>query len=184
MTKKIRVRYAPSPTGYQHIGGVRTALYNYFFAKHHGGDFLCRIEDTDRTRFVAGAEKYIQETFEWCGAPFDESPWNPGDFGPYRQSERKDMYMKYALQLIESGHAYYAFDTTEELDIMRQNLEAQGNPSPQYNSITRQYMKNSTSLPQDEYREDWKQERLMSYVSKCHAMKISKCRISYVAGWL
>lgn len=150
MTKKIRVRYAPSPTGYQHIGGVRTALYNYFFAKHHGGDFLCRIEDTDRTRFVAGAEKYIQETFEWCGAPFDESPWNPGDFGPYRQSERKEMYMKYALQLIESGHAYYAFDTTEELDIMRQNLEAQGNPSPQYNSITRQYMKNSTSLPQDE----------------------------------
>jgi len=148
--RKVRVRYAPSPTGYQHIGGVRTALYNYFFAKKYEGDFILRIEDTDQSRFVAGAEKYIQETFDWCGVKFDESPWNGGAYGPYRQSERKPIYKEYALQLISSGHAYYAFDTTEELDAMRRNLESHGNPSPQYNSITRQYMKNALTLPQNE----------------------------------
>ena len=147
---KVRVRFAPSPTGPLHIGGVRTALYNYIFAKKHGGDFLLRIEDTDQTRYVPGAEQYIIESLKWIGIEIDEGPNEGGNFGPYRQSERKEMYRQYAEQLVNDGYAYYAFDTPEELDQMRENQKAQGVPNPQYNSITRQYMKNSLSLPADE----------------------------------
>src|SRR5690554_638122 len=113
MTDKVRVRFAPSPTGPLHIGGVRTALFNYLFAKKHGGDFLLRIEDTDQTRYVPGAEEYIMEAFDWLNIPFDESPMNEGDVGLYCQSERKGIYKQYVDQLIESGHAYYAFRSEE-----------------------------------------------------------------------
>ena len=126
MSAKVRVRFAPSPTGPLHIGGVRTALYNYIFAKKHGGDFLLRIEDTDQTRYVEGAEKYIIEALKWIGIETDEGPVTGGNFGPYRQSERKDMYRQYAEQLVKEGYAYYAFDTPEELDKMRENQKAQG----------------------------------------------------------
>ncbi|MGF1559181.1 MAG: glutamate--tRNA ligase family protein, partial [Flavobacteriaceae bacterium] len=122
MNQKVRVRFAPSPTGPLHIGGVRTALFNYLFAKKHGGDFILRIEDTDQNRYVEGAEKYIIDALNWCGIPFDEGPVGSsthaklsanGSFGPYRQSERKHLYRKYADDLIEKGHAYYAFDTPD-----------------------------------------------------------------------
>ena len=119
MAKKVRVRFAPSPTGGLHLGGVRTVLYNYLFAKHHGGDFIVRIEDTDQSRFVPGAEEYIFETLKWCGLEPDESTQHGGSFGPYRQSERKGSYKKYAEELVQKGYAYYAFDTSEELDAMR-----------------------------------------------------------------
>lgn len=126
MAKKVRVRFAPSPTGPLHIGGVRTALYNYLFAKKHHGDFILRVEDTDNNRFVEGAEEYIVEALNWLNIPFDEGPGKEGDCGPYRQSERKDMYKDYALQLLESGNAYYAFDTAEELAELRKEYEAKG----------------------------------------------------------
>lgn len=149
-TDRVRVRFAPSPTGPLHMGGVRTALYNYLFAKKHGGDFLLRIEDTDQTRYVPGAEDYIKEALEWCGLTPDESPWKPGECGPYRQSERKGLYRKYADQLIESGHAYYAFDSEDELNEMREQAKAAKMPNWQYNSITRSSMKNSVSLSEDD----------------------------------
>ncbi len=150
MTREVRLRFAPSPTGALHIGGVRTALYNYLFAKKMGGKFLLRIEDTDQNRFVPGAEEYIKESLEWLNISFDESPWNPGDSAPYRQSERKPMYMQYALDLIDRGHAYYAFDTSEELEAMRERLTAARVVQPQYNSITRTQMKNSLTLSEEE----------------------------------
>ena len=134
------------------MGGVRTALYNYLFAKKNGGDFLLRIEDTDQGRFVPGAEEYIREALEWCGISPVESPWVGGPFGPYRQSERKPMYRQYAEQLIQSGHAYYAFDTPEELEAMRERLTKAKVASPQYNAITRQEMKNSLTLSEDEVK--------------------------------
>jgi len=140
MTREVRVRFAPSPTGALHIGGLRTALYNYLFAKKMGGKFLLRIEDTDQTRFVPGAEEYIQESLDWLGISPDESPWKPGASAPYRQSERKASYMNYALELVEKGHAYYAFDTAEELEAMRERLTAARVLQPQYNSITRSQM--------------------------------------------
>src|SRR3954462_7264724 len=112
MSKKPRVRFAPSPTGGLHLGGVRTVLYNYLFAKQHNGDFIVRVEDTDQNRYVAGAEEYIFKCLEWCGLIPDESPVHGGGFGPYRQSERKQIYHGYAEQLVEKGFAYYAFDTT------------------------------------------------------------------------
>ena len=146
----VRVRFAPSPTGFLHIGGLRTALYNYLFARHNDGTFVLRIEDTDQSRYVEGAEQDIIDSLEWAGMEIDEGPGKGGDFGPYRQSERKDIYHKYAEQLIEAGHAYYAFDTVEEIDEMRERLEKSGNPSPKYDSITRQSMKNSLTLSQDE----------------------------------
>ena len=146
----VRVRFAPSPTGFLHIGGLRTALYNYLFARHHGGTFVLRIEDTDQTRYVEGAEDDIIRSLEWAGMTIDEGPNKPGEVRPYRQSERKAMYLDYAKQLIEAGHAYYAFDTPEEIDEMRERLKKSGNPSPSYDSITRQSMKNSLTLPQDE----------------------------------
>ena len=150
MEREVRVRFAPSPTGPLHIGGVRTALYNYLFAKKLGGKFLLRIEDTDQGRFIPGAEEYIKESLEWLGIQPDESPWNPGQIGPYRQSERKGDYMQYALDLVERGHAYYAFDTSEELEAMRERLTAARVVQPQYNSITRTQMKNSLTLPAEE----------------------------------
>lgn len=126
MSKKVRVRFAPSPTGPLHIGGVRTALFNYLFAKKHGGDFVLRIEDTDQNRYVEGAEDYIVESLNWCGIPFDEGPGKNEKFGPYRQSERKHLYKQYADQLIDAGKAYYAFDTSEQLDAHRKGHEAEG----------------------------------------------------------
>jgi glutamyl-tRNA synthetase len=149
----VRVRFAPSPTGPLHIGGVRTALYNYLFARKHQGTFIVRIEDTDQNRFVEGAEAYIFETLAWLGLTPDESPLHGGNYGPYRQSERKHLYKDFALQLVANGHAYYAFDTPEELEKMRSDLKAQGVPNPQYNSVTRQYMKNSLTLPSDEVQQ-------------------------------
>ncbi len=147
---KVRVRFAPSPTGALHMGGVRTALYNYLFAKKHNGDFILRIEDTDQTRYVEGAEDYIVDALNWCGIPPDEGLSVGGEYGPYRQSERKAMYRQYADQLIESGHAYYAFDTSDELVEMRERLKKAGVPSPQYNAVTRSSMKNSLSLSAEE----------------------------------
>lgn len=142
----IRVRFAPSPTGPLHIGGVRTALYNYLFAKKHGGDFILRIEDTDQTRYVEGAEAYIMESLKWLGLEFDESPLKEGKVGPYRQSERKAMYKEYAERLVLEGKAYYAFDTPEELDEMRAKFTAQGVHSPKYDASTRMTMRNSLTL--------------------------------------
>ncbi|MBO6879895.1 glutamate--tRNA ligase [Winogradskyella sp.] len=126
MSKNVRVRFAPSPTGPLHIGGVRTALFNYLFAKKHGGDFVLRIEDTDQNRYVEGAEDYIAEALNWCGIPFDEGPGKNEKFGPYRQSERKHLYKQYADQLIAEDKAYYAFDTAEQLDAHRKQHEAEG----------------------------------------------------------
>jgi glutamyl-tRNA synthetase len=147
---KIRVRFAPSPTGPLHIGGVRTALYNYLLARKHGGVNILRIEDTDQTRYVPGAEQYIIEALQWVGITFDEGPHIGGPHAPYRQSERKPMYRQYAEQLIANDWAYYAFDTEAELDDMRKRMEAGGMKSPQYNAVTREYMKNSIVLPKEE----------------------------------
>ncbi|WP_027076524.1 glutamate--tRNA ligase [Maribacter antarcticus] len=150
MSKKVRVRFAPSPTGPLHIGGVRTALFNYLFAKKHGGDFILRIEDTDQNRYVEGAEKYIIDALNWCGIPFDESPEKPKDkFGPYRQSERKELYKVYADELIEKGKAYYAFDTTEILDFHRKDHEVKGKTFI-YNWHNRLKLDNSLSLMPEE----------------------------------
>ncbi len=148
--RPVRVRFAPSPTGPLHIGGVRTALYNYLFAKKHGGTFIIRIEDTDQTRFVPGAQDYIMDALAWCGIMPTEGPGIGGEYGPYVQSERKSMYRAYADQLVENGHAYIAFDSAEELDTMRTQAKQMGMPNWQYNSTTRTSMKNSLTLPADE----------------------------------
>ena len=152
MEKKVRVRFAPSPTGPLHIGGVRTALYNYLFARKHKGDFLLRVEDTDQTRYVKGAEDYILETLKWCGITPTEGVGVGGDLGPYRQSERKaeGTYKKYVDQLLEAGKAYYAFDTPEELDAMRERLKAGGGSSQSYDAASRTSMKNSLTLSEEE----------------------------------
>ena len=142
---KVRVRFAPSPTGALHIGGVRTALYNYLFAKKEQGTFILRIEDTDQTRYVPGAEKYIMNALEWAGLKLDEGPGVGGDVGPYRQSERKDLYLTYAMKLVEEGHAYYAFDTPEELAKAREE-----NPNFKYGIFNRSMMNNSLSLSKAE----------------------------------
>ena len=147
---EVRVRFAPSPTGPLHIGGVRTALYNYLFAKNKGGKMILRIEDTDQTRFVEGAEEYLIDALKWCGIDLDESVVDGGDFGPYRQSLRKAMYLPYAEQLVKAGFAYYAFDTPEELNAMRERMRNAGVPSPQYNAITRTTMENSLVLSETE----------------------------------
>ena len=144
MDAKVRVRFAPSPTGGLHLGGVRTVLFNYLFAKHNNGEFILRIEDTDQTRFVSGAEQYIQDTLAWCGLLPDESPLHGGNYGPYRQSERKPMYKQYADKLIEQGNAYYAFDTPEDLDEKRKEI-----PNFQYSHTHRMGMKNSLSLSKE-----------------------------------
>ncbi|MEC7084261.1 MAG: glutamate--tRNA ligase, partial [Bacteroidota bacterium] len=150
--KETRVRFAPSPTGPLHMGGVRTALYNYLFAKKHHGKFILRIEDTDQTRYVDGAENYIIESLKWSGLTIDEGPKIGGEFGPYRQSERKHLYKQYADLLIEKGHAYYAFDSAEDLEKMREMAKKAKMPNWQYNSITRNSMKNSLTLPEDEIK--------------------------------
>lgn len=147
---KIRVRFAPSPTGPLHIGGVRTALYNYLFAKKNNGDFILRIEDTDQTRFVEGAEEYIVKSLKWCNINWDEGPGTKSDFGPYRQSERKAIYKDYALKLIENGYAYYAFDTAEEIEAMRKKLQEDKDKLPQYDCHSRLSMKNSLTLSSEE----------------------------------
>jgi len=143
--RRVRVRFAPSPTGPLHIGGVRTALYNYLFARQHGGDLVFRIEDTDSTRFVPGAEAYIIEAFHWLGIQFDEGVSFGGNYGPYRQSERRDIYKKYVQELLEAGRAYIAFDTPEELELVRSKIE-----NFQYDSRTRMHMRNSLTLSASE----------------------------------
>lgn len=152
MTKDIRVRFAPSPTGPLHIGGVRTALFNYLFAKKNKGTFVLRIEDTDQNRYVSGAEEYIKNALEWCGIPFDEGPGKEGEYGPYRQSERKEIYKQYADLLIKNGFAYYAFDTTESLDAHRKDHEEKGKTFI-YNWHNRKKLVNSLSLSEDEVLE-------------------------------
>ncbi len=147
--RKVRVRFAPSPTGPLHIGGVRTALYNYLFARQNGGDMILRIEDTDQTRFVPGAEDYIIEALDWLGIKFDEGVHLGGNYGPYRQSDRKPLYRQYADQLLRDGWAYYAFDKPEALDAKRKEYEAQ-KKTFQYDCTTRLSMENSLSLPADE----------------------------------
>ncbi|GGX19755.1 glutamate--tRNA ligase [Aquimarina muelleri] len=152
MTKDIRVRFAPSPTGPLHIGGVRTALFNYLFAKKNKGTFVLRIEDTDQNRYVAGAEEYIKNALEWCGIPFDEGPGKEGEYGPYRQSERKEIYKQYADLLIKNGFAYYAFDTTESLDAHRKDHEEKGKTFI-YNWHNREKLTNSISLSEEKVLE-------------------------------
>lgn len=145
MERKVRVRFAPSPTGALHIGGVRTCLYNYLFAKQNNGELVFRIEDTDSTRFVPGAEEYILESFKWLGIKFDEGVSFGGEYGPYRQSERRDIYKKYVQQLLDSGHAYIAFDTPEELNSKRESIA-----NFQYDASTRLQMRNSLTLSKEE----------------------------------
>lgn len=146
----IKVRFAPSPTGPLHIGGVRTALYNYLFAKKLGGEFILRIEDTDQSRYVEGAEEYIVEALNWLGIEFTQSPEKGGPYAPYRQSERKDIYRKEVEKLIETGWAYYAFDTPEEIDALRSRLVEAKVDNPSYNAVTRMQMKNSLTMSHEE----------------------------------
>ena len=146
--RRVRVRFAPSPTGALHIGGVRTALYNYLFARQHHGDLVFRIEDTDSTRFVPGAEEYIIESFKWLGIQFDEGVSFGGDKGPYRQSERREIYKKYVQQLLDAGKAYIAFDTPQELEAKRAEIQ-----NFQYDCHTRSQMRNSLTLPEAEVKQ-------------------------------
>lgn len=154
MPRRVRTRFAPSPTGPLHIGGVRTALYNFLFAKKHRGDFLLRIEDTDRNRFVPGTEDYIIEALRWCGITIDEGVPVGGPHHPYRQSERKELgiYSRYAQQLVDNGNAYLAFDTPESLEAMRNRHIAAGNVAPQYDHRTRGEMENSLTLSTEEVK--------------------------------
>ncbi|MBR6830542.1 MAG: glutamate--tRNA ligase [Tidjanibacter sp.] len=152
MERRVRVRFAPSPTGALHMGGVRTALYNYLFARQHGGDFILRIEDTDSNRFVPGAEEYILDSLKWCGIEIDEGVSVGGPHAPYRQSERREIYLKYAMQLIESGDAYYAFDTPEELNAIRAEMEAKGETFA-YNYTVREKLNTSLRLSAEEVKE-------------------------------
>jgi glutamyl-tRNA synthetase len=145
MSRKVRVRFAPSPTGPLHIGGLRTALFNFLFARKHNGDFILRIEDTDQTRYSAGSEEYIMESLKWCGLKYDEGPDKGGPHTPYRQSERKSLYRQYAEKLIQLGHAYYAFDEPEALDNLRKQYEQEGKIF-QYDASTRQNLRNSLTL--------------------------------------
>ncbi len=147
MDRKVRVRFAPSPTGPLHIGGVRTALYNYLFARRHGGEMILRIEDTDSQRFVPGAEDYINESLAWLGIKIDEGVREGGAYGPYKQSERRDIYRKYVKQLLDNGKAYIAFDTPAELDAARA-----ATPNFQYDASTRLSMRNSLSMPAEEVK--------------------------------
>lgn len=180
---EVRVRFAPSPTGALHIGGVRTALYNYLYAKKHGGKFILRIEDTDQTRFVEGAQEYIEQSLAWLGIHADESISNPGEYGPYKQSERKDLYKKYAQQLLDDGKAYYAFDTSEELTAMREALEKGGATNTTYNAVSRMTMKNSMTLTPEDV-----QQRLDSgapYVIRLKVPHKEDIRINdMVRGWV
>lgn len=183
MKKKTRVRFAPSPTGPLHMGGVRTALYNYLFAKKTKGQFILRIEDTDQSRYVDGAEKYILESLEWCGLKFDEGPHLKGNFGPYRQSERKELYNLHVNKLIDSGNAYYAFDSEEELEEMRLNLKKAGSQSPQYNHVSRQNMKNSLTLSHDEVNRRLEKKDPYVIRIKMPRNKVIKFKDS-IRGWV
>lgn len=165
------------------MGGVRTALYNYLFARKHGGQFLLRVEDTDQNRYVPGAEEYIREALAWCGLSFDESPWSGGPNGPYRQSERKDIYRAYADELIANDKAYYAFDTPEELDAMRERLKAAGVMAPAYNNVTREHMKNSLTLSSDEVKE--RLARGDEYVIRLKVARHAEVRFEdIIRGWV
>lgn len=181
--RKVRVRFAPSPTGPLHMGGVRTALYNYLFAKKHGGDFILRIEDTDQDRFVPEAEQYIVEALKWCGiCPNEGVGFGDGAYAPYRQSERKPMYRQHAEQLVKNGHAYYAFDTKEELDEMRKRMEAAGGTHA-YNAITRQSMKNSLTLSEDEVKQ--RMEAGQAYVVRIKIPRNEEVRVQdIIRGWV
>ena len=181
--RPVRVRFAPSPTGPLHIGGVRTALYNYLFAKKYNGTFLLRIEDTDQNRFVPGAEQYIIEALSWCGIEIEEGVSQGGPHEPYRQSERKAMYRQYAERLVERGHAYYAFDTAEELEAMRKKLEAAKVAAPQYNAITRSTMKNSLTLSEDETKK--RMESGEPYVIRMKIPRNEEVRFQdMIRGWV
>lgn len=181
--REVRVRFAPSPTGALHIGGVRTALYNYLLARQKGGTMILRIEDTDQTRFVPGAEKYIIESLEWAGIKFDEGVGIGGPHAPYRQSERKEIYLEYANQLIASGNAYYAFDTEQELDAMRERLKAANVAIQQYNSITRMQMRNSLTLPPGEVKELL--ESGAPYVVRLKVPRKEEVRLNdLIRGWV
>lgn len=170
---KVRVRFAPSPTGGLHLGGVRTALYNYLFAKKNDGDFVLRVEDTDQTRYVEGAEQYIIDCLNWCAIPPDEGPQKGGEYGPYRQSERKNIYRQYAEQLVKSGHAYYAFDTPEEVDSLREKLKAEGKFNVQYDFQNRLNMRNSLSLSAEETEDLLK-------INSPHVIRIKMPRDEYI----
>lgn len=179
----VRVRFAPSPTGALHIGGVRTALFNYLFSKKNNGTFVLRIEDTDQNRYVQGAEDYIKKSLEWCGIVPDEGPEQGGEYGPYRQSERKDLYRQYVEKLVADGNAYYAFDTPEELDAMRERLKENRVMNPQYDTITRTTMKNSLTLSEEEVN-----ERINNgepYVIRIKIPKKEEVRLKdMVRGWV
>ena len=180
---QVRVRFAPSPTGPLHMGGVRTALYNYLFAKKNKGKFIIRIEDTDQTRFVDGAQDYILDSLKWCGIFPDEGPGIGGDFGPYVQSKRKDRYKEYADLLIENGNAYYAFDSSQDLEKMRSQAKKMGMPNWQYNGVSRSSMKNSLTLPKDEV------DRLLSsgapYVIRMKMPRNEELRFNdTIRGWV
>ena len=179
----IRVRFAPSPTGPLHIGGVRTALYNYLFARKMGGKMLLRIEDTDQNRFVPGAEEYIIDALRWVGIEIDEGQSIGGPHAPYRQSERRDIYQKEAQRLVDEGKAYYAFDTANELDAMRQRLEDANAPAAQYNSITRMQMRNSLTMKANEVRarmDDGEQ-----YVIRLKTPRKEEVRLNdLIRGWV
>jgi len=182
MSEKVRVRFAPSPTGPLHIGGVRTALFNYLFAKKHGGDFILRIEDTDQKRFVEGAEEYVIESLKWAGIPHNEGQGVGGEYGPYKQSERMHLYKQYADFLLENDKAYYAFDTSEELTEARERSQKEGKTFA-YDAITRQYLKNSTSLSADEVSQ--RIESGESYVIRMKLPRNEEVRFhDEIRGWV
>lgn len=181
--KEVRVRFAPSPTGALHIGGVRTALYNYLLARQSGGTMILRIEDTDQTRYVPGAEEYIMRSLKWVGIEIDEGPEQGGPHVPYRQSERKPIYHKYAQQLIDQGYAYYAFDTREEQEAMNERLKAGGVTNPQYNSITRMQMRNSLTLDAAEVKDLLAQG--VPYVIRLKVPRKEDIRLNdMIRGWV
>ncbi len=181
--REVRVRFAPSPTGALHIGGVRTALYNFLLARQHKGTMILRIEDTDQNRYVPGAEEYILQSLAWVGITIDEGVGVGGPYAPYRQSERKPMYMQYAQQLIDSGNAYYAFDTEDELEAMRERLKTAGVTLPQYNSITRMQMRNSLTLHEDEVKELL--EAKTPYVVRLKVPRKEEVRLNdMIRGWV
>lgn len=181
--KEVRVRFAPSPTGALHIGGVRTALYNYLLARQTKGTMILRIEDTDQTRFVPGAEEYIVKSLAWAGIKIDEGVGVGGPHAPYRQSERKPIYAKYAQQLLESGNAYYAFDTEQELEEMRERLKAAGVEQQQYNSITRLEMRNSLTLKEEEVKQLL--ESGTPYVIRLKVPRKEEIRLNdLIRGWV
>lgn len=183
MQNPVRVRFAPSPTGPLHIGGVRTALYNYLFARKMGGKMLLRIEDTDQNRFVPGAEDYIIDALRWVGIQIDEGQGPGGPDAPYRQSERKEIYQREAFRLIEEGKAYYAFDTPDELDAMRARLEAANAPAAQYNAITRMQMQNSLTLPAEEVKR--RIDAGESYVIRLKTPHKEEVRLNdLIRGWV